>query len=320
VLLIDLRKTCRRAAAGGRCRAFDNPARTAQLIMMTALEILIAVRLYNIRICSIVSFAAPWEHAWSDLEALLSDHEPSLLSLPRYHIGQHLGWFGSVASWTTVRQKQITATKAFQDLAIGLSKAGVISATPQDIYANLHAKLSDEYYLLPWDTDLSEGTISPRKPPSAALRKILGFVKPVTQDSDFGRATSEPEPVNVEPEPVNIEPEPANVAPKRMAPNRKPRFVLPTDPVEAEAVRQSLRGRVAECVPTKLLPPTPKMPPKIRKSPIKRQPPTSEAAKQALAGRTKDYVTPVSEFARPAVSWWKAEPQAEPQSRKRPAP
>lgn len=63
MLLIDVRKTCRRTKDGKGCHQFKRKE-AAILTLMTALEIKVAMEVFNIGVCSVVSFAEVRYDQW----------------------------------------------------------------------------------------------------------------------------------------------------------------------------------------------------------------------------------------------------------------
>ncbi|KAK3642606.1 hypothetical protein LTR56_010654 [Elasticomyces elasticus] len=162
VLLLDLRKTCRRRANANFCSGFSQHELDI-LTAMTGLEILVAVREYNIQFCSIISFGEPWYRQFAQLRYLLQPVLPQLFTIPHYHIDNHLGHFGKPPQrYSALRVQQSTATKAFKELAYHFATRQIygLGITPQQIYDSLYHKLSTRCNLLPWDAVIVEGQVA----------------------------------------------------------------------------------------------------------------------------------------------------------------
>jgi len=176
VLLIDLRKTCRRDRTN--CRSFDNDAETNTLLVMTALEILVAIRHFQLNITSIISFAEPWSQQFTQLRKLLKADAPQLFTLPHLHIDKHLAYIGTPPQRVSPRVAKSLASQEFRWLAGQLSDSGIYEASAKVIYGEMQPKLAD-LGLVPWNEIAGlEGKVVPESPHATIDAFVLKMSDP----------------------------------------------------------------------------------------------------------------------------------------------
>ncbi|KAK4898646.1 hypothetical protein LTR27_003818 [Elasticomyces elasticus] len=146
------------------------------LTAMTALEILVAAKDYNIKFCSILTFGEPWYNQFNQLQHILQPLLPAISTLPHFHIDLHLGHFGKPSQKTSLRVTQSTATNAFKELASQLSARQIFgdAAPPRLIYDWLFSKLEKVCSILPYEHDMLEGRVAQQNP-LATFERLTGI-------------------------------------------------------------------------------------------------------------------------------------------------
>lgn len=190
-ILIDLRKTCRRTRSDKGCYSWT-PSEANMMTVATALELLIAVRHFEIRFCSVLSFGEVWFEQFPALTGLLKQYD-DIDRLPHFHVDTHLGWFGTTASYVNGRVAATEATRAYRRLAQQLSDARILPVDSRTIYDSWHDRFSVEFHLLPWDAPLVEGHTAPKQTAYSASY-IADFFALEPPGQSIGEAIQPPQP------------------------------------------------------------------------------------------------------------------------------
>ncbi|OQO08309.1 hypothetical protein B0A48_06179 [Cryoendolithus antarcticus] len=127
VLIIDLRKECRRSGIcdefpnGTNCDSFTKQE-ASKLVMATAIEIDIASRHFDITIKGVMSFSACWAENWQGLleaDRMLGTNH--LQGVPHTHIDEHLGHLGKSPMCIATTVKLRCKSDAFKRMSRQLS-------------------------------------------------------------------------------------------------------------------------------------------------------------------------------------------------------
>ena len=104
-------------------------------MIMTAINIKVALDYFGIGIVSVLSFSCVW---YDNFEVLLQ-YEPRISALPHFHMLVHLGWLGKLAGragYNSSTTNSVEYTKAYRELSVHLSNSGVLALEPGVIYAS----------------------------------------------------------------------------------------------------------------------------------------------------------------------------------------
>ena len=144
VLMLNLRKTCRRKAGDKYCYKFEfQSPESDMLTAMTMLELRIARDVFGIGVRSIVSFAEPWWNQWAFLLRLSRELSVPVVGLPHYHSPEHLGWYGRGASFVNDYVKREVYTREYKKLAHDIFVEGIfpVGVDEIDLYESFRKAL-----------------------------------------------------------------------------------------------------------------------------------------------------------------------------------
>nr|OQO18143.1 hypothetical protein B0A51_14735 [Rachicladosporium sp. CCFEE 5018] len=119
VILIDLRKECRRNAHSEGCHSIGD-IEAAALTLATAIEIAIAKQAFDIDFTKVISFSGVWGTQYYALQQFDRRLNSAIFQLPSVWIEQHLGHLGN-SGWVGRLAKMWAKTDAFERVSQQLS-------------------------------------------------------------------------------------------------------------------------------------------------------------------------------------------------------